>query len=55
MNLAELGSENLRTMIYIIQSYILLSPESFLASCGDVISQGLQVSICTSLMLSVLK
>jgi len=40
---SELGSENLRTMIYIIQSYILLAPEEFIASCGSVISVGLQV------------
>jgi hypothetical protein len=42
---SELGSENLRTMIYIIQSYILLAPEEFIASCGSVISVGLQVRL----------
>ena len=40
----ELGSENLRTMIYIIQSYILLAPDEFLTSCGTMISDGLKVS-----------
>jgi hypothetical protein len=44
LGFSELGSENLRTMIYIIQSYILLAPEQFLTNCGAMISAGLQVN-----------
>ena len=30
----ELSSENLRTMIYIVQAYIVLAPNEFVATCG---------------------
>ena len=30
----ELGSENLRTMIYIVQAYVILAPTEFLTACG---------------------
>ena len=31
----ELGSENLRTMIYIVQAYVILAPAEFLPACGS--------------------
>ena len=30
----ELGSENLRTMIYIVQAYVILAPTEFITACG---------------------
>ncbi len=43
--LAELGSENLRTMIYILQAYVLLSPTDFVVATGAKINECLQVHI----------
>lgn len=40
--LLELGSENLRTMIYILQAYILLSPHDFLTNRGQQIGKTLE-------------
>lgn len=34
----ELGSENLRTMLYIVQAYVLLAPVEFIQTCGHQIS-----------------
>lgn len=39
----ELGSENLRTVLYILQAYILLDPHPFLAAYGATINKALQV------------
>ncbi len=39
----ELGSENLRTMLYILQAYMLLSPGDFLRRAGVAINNALQV------------
>ena len=42
-SLSELGSENLRTMLYILQSYILLEPNEFLLGAGEALSKVLSV------------
>ena len=41
---AELGSENLRTMLYIVQAYLYLAPEEFIMSCGEKVCTRLNVS-----------
>ena len=37
----ELGSENLRTMLYIVQAYLYLAPEEFITTCGERICEPL--------------
>ena len=37
----ELSSENLRTMIYIVQAYIVLAPHEFVAASGDIVCRPL--------------
>lgn len=37
----ELSSENLRTMIYIVQAYIVLSPSGFIGQCGNIVARPL--------------
>jgi len=39
----ELSSENLRTMIYIVQAYIVLAPNEFVATCGASVMKPLDV------------
>lgn len=43
--IAELGSEHLRTMIYILQAYVFLSPVDFLVRSGGMINAALQVRL----------
>ena len=42
--LSELGSENLRTMLYIVQAYLYLAPEEFIINCGEKVCTRLNVS-----------
>ena len=39
--LLEMGTENLRTMIYIVQAYMILSPNQVITVCGNSIVQPL--------------
>ncbi len=37
----ELSSENLRTMIYIVQAYVVIAPSEFVAACGGIVGNPL--------------
>ena len=41
----ELGSENMRTVLYIVVSYVYLAPAEFPAAMGAQIAEKLQVRI----------
>ena len=42
--ISELGSESLRTMLYIVQAYLYLAPTEFISNCGEKICTRLNVS-----------